>query len=118
MAKATLSTVLKQLGSRIKELRKGRRLSQEALAHRAGISRTYIGTIELGTKQATLATLVRISNALNLDLVELFLATKRAPVSLRATLARIQSKLLAKGRSTEKLRKIEDLIDAFFGDSL
>lgn len=37
-------------GAKVRELRKAQRLSQEALAHRAGLDRTYVGSVERGER--------------------------------------------------------------------
>ncbi len=46
-------------------------LSQEELAHRAGINRTYIAKLELSQNQPTLSVLLQLSTALNNELPEL-----------------------------------------------
>lgn len=55
--------------------RKGRRLSQEELAHRAGVNRTYIAKLELAKNQPTLSVLFKIATALDQELPELLSAT-------------------------------------------
>jgi transcriptional regulator with XRE-family HTH domain len=42
-------------------------LSQEVLAERAGVHRTYIGMLERGEKNATLISIERIATALDVD---------------------------------------------------
>lgn len=42
-------------------------ISQEALADRCGLHRTYIGAIERGERNVTLKTLERIAAGLNVD---------------------------------------------------
>ena len=59
-------------GNRIKELRKARSLSQEMLALNAGITTTYLGLVERGQRNATVATVEAICNALNISLAEFF----------------------------------------------
>lgn len=49
------------------------KLSQEELAHQAGLHRTYIGMIERGEKNITLENISKISNSLKLSISELFL---------------------------------------------
>lgn len=45
-------------------------LSQEGLADRSGIHRTYIGSIERGERNVTINTLARIAAALNCTVVD------------------------------------------------
>lgn len=61
------------VGLVIRELRTERRLSQEVLSGLAGIARSHLAMIELGTKQANFETLWRIANALNMRPCELVL---------------------------------------------
>jgi transcriptional regulator with XRE-family HTH domain len=55
-------------------VRKNRRLlnlSQEDLADRAGLHRTYIGMIERAEKNITLVNIQKIANALNVNIEDL-----------------------------------------------
>jgi transcriptional regulator with XRE-family HTH domain len=56
-----------QLGERIRELRRRRGLSQEALAYAAGLDRTYISSCERGKRNVSLLTLYRIAAALDVE---------------------------------------------------
>ncbi len=47
------------------QLRHDAKISQEELAHRAGIHRTYVSQIERGLKSPTLQILIQIANALD-----------------------------------------------------
>ena len=49
---------------RVRELRQGLGLSQDELAHEAGLHRTYIGAIERNERNITLRTLTRLAAAL------------------------------------------------------
>lgn len=51
--------------------RKQRKLSQEALAYKAGVNRTYIAKLELAKNQPTLSVLYQIATALDCELSEL-----------------------------------------------
>lgn len=53
------------LANRIKQLRIAKRVSQEKLAAQAGLSRNGMGLIEQGKRWPRLATLLRISEALD-----------------------------------------------------
>ena len=62
-----------EFGRRIRSLREqlDPSVSQEALAERAGVHRTYIGHLELGKGSPTLDTIVRIAKALGVDAADL-----------------------------------------------
>jgi transcriptional regulator with XRE-family HTH domain len=59
------------IGQRIRELRKRREMTQEALSEQCGVNASYIGQIERGEKQPSVRVLVSISNALGLELNDL-----------------------------------------------
>ena len=61
----------KLIGKRIKEVRKQRSLTQADLAELTGMSNSYISYIETAKKQASLESLVQISNALGVTVDEL-----------------------------------------------
>jgi transcriptional regulator with XRE-family HTH domain len=46
-------------------------LSQEKLAERAGLHRTYIGSLERGERNVSLVNIVRVASALNCDPADL-----------------------------------------------
>ena len=58
-------------GNRIRELRKERGLSQEAIADLAGIDRSYMGHIERGELNVTLIKIYQIASALDIHPSEL-----------------------------------------------
>ena len=47
-------------------------MSQEQLADRAGVHRTYIGMIERAEKNITLVNIEKIAKALGIDITDLF----------------------------------------------
>jgi transcriptional regulator with XRE-family HTH domain len=61
----------KLIGLRIKELRRRRGLSQEDVAERADTSPNYLSRMERGTENPTLDMLIKISEALEVDMWEL-----------------------------------------------
>jgi transcriptional regulator with XRE-family HTH domain len=65
------SKLTKDVGSRIRDLREGLRLSQEAFADKAGLHRTYIGSLERGERNPSIETLDRVANALSVPLKDL-----------------------------------------------
>ena len=60
-----MSINYERIGKRIQGMRKLRHLSQADLAELTGMSVAYISHIETGTKHASLESVVRIANALN-----------------------------------------------------
>jgi transcriptional regulator with XRE-family HTH domain len=67
------SEILIQFGKRVRQLRKEKGFSQEELAHRADVHRTYIGMIERAEKNITLINIEKIANALETKIENLFL---------------------------------------------
>ncbi|HPJ81975.1 MAG TPA: helix-turn-helix transcriptional regulator [Saccharofermentans sp.] len=59
--------ILIRFGLRVKELRHSLGISQEELAEKAGVHRTYIGMIERGEKNITLKSLSKIAVALGIN---------------------------------------------------
>lgn len=66
------SEILKKFGERVRQLRKKKDISQEELAHRADLHRTYIGMIERAEKNITLLNIEKIANALEVTVKEIF----------------------------------------------
>jgi len=64
--------ILIKFGERVREIRKEKGLSQEELAHRADLHRTYIGMIERAEKNITLINIEKIADALEINIKELF----------------------------------------------
>ena len=56
--------LLKAFAAEIKARRVDQRLSQEELAFKAGLSRTFLGKIEVAQNQPTLSVIYRISEGL------------------------------------------------------
>lgn len=52
-------------------------LSQEEFAEKCGLHRTYVGAIERGERNITVATLFRLAIALGCDATDLLVATKK-----------------------------------------
>ena len=60
-----MKSVNRALGRTISKLRHNLGLSQEELADRAGIHRTYVSQLERGIKSPTLAVLIKVARALD-----------------------------------------------------
>lgn len=54
----------RDFGRRIREMRRTLRMTQEELAEQVGISASFLGHIERGTRVASLETLIGLCNAL------------------------------------------------------
>ncbi|MGA8807073.1 MAG: helix-turn-helix transcriptional regulator [Thermoanaerobaculia bacterium] len=67
-------------GRRLRELRQGRDLTQEALAEAADLSGNYISDLELGLKVPSLTIMVRLSQALDVAVADLLTAFSREAV--------------------------------------
>ena len=65
-------TILRCLGEEIRERRKQRNLSQEALADQAGVHTNVVGRLERGSYNTTVLTLLAIAVKLNTSVPELF----------------------------------------------
>jgi transcriptional regulator with XRE-family HTH domain len=66
----------RSFGDRLRELRLAAGISQEELAHRARLHRTYLGGIERGERNPSLANLHKLAQALGVDLATLFEGVK------------------------------------------
>jgi transcriptional regulator with XRE-family HTH domain len=55
------------VGRNVRSLRKGRGLTQEALAHAAEIDTRYVGGIERGEENPTVAVLARLASVLGTE---------------------------------------------------
>lgn len=55
----------------LRRIRHGKKMTQEELAHRAGITARYIGKIEQGNVSASVTVLGHIADALEIDPSEL-----------------------------------------------
>lgn len=60
-----------RLADNLRRRRMAAGLSQEALAERCGLHRTYIGAVERGERNVTLKTVERIAIALHVDPLDL-----------------------------------------------
>jgi transcriptional regulator with XRE-family HTH domain len=64
--------ILVKFGKKVREERGKQKLSQEELAARAGVHRTYIGMIERAEKNITLENVEKICKALGLSVQDFF----------------------------------------------
>ena len=64
--------ILIDFGRKVREIRKEKNISQEELAFRCGLHRTYIGMIERAEKNITLVNIEKIANGLDVKMIILF----------------------------------------------
>ncbi len=67
---AAKDPMLLQLGKHLRKLRENRGWSQEELAFKCGLHRTYVGAVERGEYSLTLLTLRRITDKLEISLAD------------------------------------------------
>ena len=65
------------LGHAIRDFRKNRNLSQEELAHRCGLHRTYLGGIERGERNPSYMNILKVAEALDVNPSELLRQAER-----------------------------------------
>ncbi|WP_373481402.1 helix-turn-helix domain-containing protein [Geminocystis sp.] len=64
--------ILVKFGNKVRELRLKQNISQEKLAEKANVHRTYIGMIERAEKNITLINIEKIAKALEVNIYDLF----------------------------------------------
>lgn len=69
--------VRERFGYAVKVRREELGLTQEDLADKAGIHRTYLSDVERGTRNLSLVNIERLADALGIKLSELFAAVER-----------------------------------------
>lgn len=67
------NNIYHKIADNIRRIRKDRNITQEALAHEAGLNRAYIGYIERGERKPSVETLEKIAKALKVRVFELFI---------------------------------------------
>lgn len=60
-----------RFGERLRELRSKKGISQEELAERAGLHRTYVSSVERGERNISLVNIEHLARALGVTLAEL-----------------------------------------------
>lgn len=62
---------VKEVGDRVRHFRKRAKLSQDGLAEKADLHRTYIGSVERGERNISLQNIFRLADALGVSASEL-----------------------------------------------
>lgn len=99
----------KALGARVRELRRARKVTQEQLAEKAGLSLQQVGEIERGRGNPTLTSQEGLATALGVTLADLFdLEQER----LGLTEIREQIALIVNNASEKECRSIYRILRA------
>jgi transcriptional regulator with XRE-family HTH domain len=92
MGSTAPTTVLLAFGRAVRTLRSARGLSQEKLAERAGIHRTYVGDVERGERNVSLINIDRLATALSISMSAI-MAAAEAELAVRSKADRAASSL-------------------------
>jgi len=65
-------TVRNKFGKRVRELRRQRGWSQEEFADKAGLHRTYIGSVERGEQNVSIDNIEKLAKTLGVSIDNLF----------------------------------------------
>ncbi|HEY5311440.1 MAG TPA: helix-turn-helix transcriptional regulator [Pirellulales bacterium] len=66
-----MSTLPVRFGDNLRKVRKAKGISQEDLADKAGLHRTYISSVERGERNVTLETIDKLAKALGVPMAKL-----------------------------------------------
>lgn len=109
MSERAIPHVRAFLGQRVRELRKQRGLSQEALGNQSELSGKFIGEVERGEKSISIDSLYKVSVALRVPLSHL----TNVGTSKRSVPTREAEKILAlvlDGRRPREMRRSYDVL--------
>jgi transcriptional regulator with XRE-family HTH domain len=64
--------ITEEFGTRVKEIRQSKGITQEELALKAQLHRTYISSIELGKRNVSLLNIEKLAKALDCNIPDFF----------------------------------------------
>lgn len=67
-----VTSVSKKIGASIRKHREAKNMTQEDLAHLAGLNRAYVGYIERGERNPSTDTISKLARALKIHVKDLF----------------------------------------------
>lgn len=103
---------LDEVGQRIRELRRGKGLTLEALSSMSGLSKSFLSDIERGRCDVTLTSLQRIADALGVGLSDLFPPPEPVPPGPRVVRAALRTEF----RISDRQHTIYSLLGANLPD--
>ena len=68
---SAVSEVLERFGKKLRSVRTGKGISQEELARRSGLHRTYVSRVERGERNISLANIAKLAGALGVRMGDL-----------------------------------------------
>ncbi|MCM3430739.1 helix-turn-helix domain-containing protein [Brevibacillus invocatus] len=106
-----MSEFLKNVGDRIRTIRKHRGLTQESLAEKTGLQNTYISDVERGDRNISLETLEKIVQALEVEAVDVFQFSQQSDKKQQM----IQTlKELLSTKNTQEIKAIIKIVNEIF----
>lgn len=101
---------MKRFGTRVRQLRKARGMSQEEVGEKADLHYTYVGGIERGERNPSLKSINKIAGALEVDIGELFTALYHEDQDEEAGGIESDIRLLLLNMDAKKLRLVRLII--------
>lgn len=108
-----VAELIKNVGERIRTIRKIRGFTQESLAEKTGLQNTYISDVERGDRNISLETLEKIIEALEVNAVDLFQFPKENEhkVELIKTL-----EIVLSNKSSKEVEAIYKIVNEIFNN--
>lgn len=97
-----MSEFAKELGQRIRQLRLEKKMSQEELAFKSGLSAAHLGQIERALKNPTVDTVGKIASALGMPPAALFSAESNRSSPQGSIVEKINAHLMGMEEETQK----------------
>ena len=101
-----MKDTIKQIGNRIKEIRKKNNLTQSELAEKINVDSKYISRLETGNSTPSIATIIKLGEALETDISKFFII--ETTIKKQKMIKLINSKLNKVG--VKELKVIYDVI--------
>jgi len=100
----------KQIGLRIRNLRKARGMTQDAVAEKAGLNAKYYAQTERAGSNLTLDTIAHIAKALDVSVAEIFEVQEDHPDDDRKVVSDLVRRVVDKG-SDERVRRLRVFLE-------